>query len=269
MRRFARDILHKLPLIDAAVRRFYWSHVHFPEAELKILNHLKKNSFDLVFDVGAALGSYAFVLSRKSKRVICFEPGDEHFNFLKKARIFSNIDVFNAAVGAQSGQKTLYIPGDDRDARHSATLSEKNPIIQSKGTIEHSVTLVSLDDIYKEYASLHASVDLIKIDVEGYENDVLKGAKAVLEEFYPIIIAEIEMRHNPDYKFAFDMLHTMGYECFAYFEGGYKSVSVEHLHSLQTDENRKARLSQLEAVEHNRYINNFIFQHPSSRVKLI
>lgn len=269
MRILIRDILHKVPLFDALFRRFIWSRIHFPESELELLNKSKNATFDVGIDVGGALGSYAFMLSRKSKQVICLEPGDYHYNFLKWAAIFSNIKILKLAVGSHSGISTLFIPGNDTNARHSATVSKNNPIIESEGTVEHNVELISLDEAYEKFASSGARVDIIKIDVEGYENEVLKGAANIISQFHPIVIAEIELRHNPEYKFFFDSLAKLGYQAYAMIDGKYERVSTDQIVDLQSDDRLNDRLCGLSLPEHNRYINNFVFQNEQSKVKLI
>ena len=49
-------------------------------------------------------------------------------------------------------------------------------------------------------------IDFIKIDVEGFELNVIKGFKNLINKYKPILLIEIEKRHNSDFKKIFNIL---------------------------------------------------------------
>lgn len=265
MRQLIRKLFASLPIVDGVFRRIIWSRIHFPEAELRLLDRLVGRPFDIAIDVGAALGSYAWVLNRKSKSVVAFEPGELHYRNLRAGSLWSRVQCEQAAVGEGYGVAELYTPGNDNDARHQATLSLMNPVINSRETHRSKVDVVSIDSYSAQNFETGRSIDIIKIDVEGFENAVLNGAMTVLKRDFPIVIAEIEARHNPNYKEVFDLLEDLEYCCFALEKDTYRKFSSHELSTqpvVETIRNTKSERTQ-------GYINNFVFQHRNSHVQVI
>lgn len=268
MRTQVRDWLQTQPLLDAGFRRHVWSRIHFPEAELRALNRLRAGSIDCAVDVGAALGGYAWVLSRKARRVLCYEPGQLHGDYLAGAVAHTNIDLVRAAVGREAGELEMFTPGDDTNARHMATLSRDNPVAQTAGTTVRRVPVVALDEDLPARLSGKRRIDVLKVDVEGFENAVFEGATATLARHRPLVIAEIESRHNPRFHEVFQLLEGLGYHSHFWRDGGYLPLQGHDIAPLQRPEDLEARLQPGHSPNHNRYINNFIFQHPDTRIKL-
>ena len=259
-----RDALGRNPRLDGLFRRHLWSRIHFPEAELRLLDALPAGSVDTAIDVGAALGSYAWVLGRKATRVISYEPGETHGAWMAIAAAGSNVTVVRAAVGAAAGELDMFTESEDVDGRHTATLSTGNPVAQAPGVSVRKVPVVTLDGDLADRLPPAARVDIVKIDVEGFENAVLAGAAGVIARHRPLVIAEIEARHNTDYGDAFAQLRAAGYGVRFWRDGAYHSLDNDRLEPLQRLEDLAVRLE----GRHGNYINNFVFQHPDSRIKL-
>lgn len=262
-----RRSLERVPRIDAWFRRLVWSRVHFPEYELRFIAGLRGRPIDVAIDVGGALGSYAWTLGRKARRVIVFEPGAFHNRFLNYATPLSPITVELAAVGDVSGELALYTPGDDVNARHSATLSTDNPTIDTATARASTVPVVTIDDYTTQHLGEARRVDLLKVDVEGFELAVFKGAVQRIERDHPLIICEIEARHNRRYREVFELLAGLGYT--AYFARGGTLVAMDtfDLEPLQSGSDLAYRISEDYKPGFSAYINNFVFEHPSTRIK--
>ena len=266
IRQLVRDWLSEFPRADGLFRRLIWSRIHFPEVELRVLNDLGPGSLDIAIDVGAALGCYCWVLERCSREVYAFEPGLEHASYLE-ANAPSSVKLVCAAVGERGGTVGMYMGSADREGRHTATLSESNPIA-SRAPFVRRVDQVSLDEFFRDILAPGRSIDLLKVDVEGYENAVLIGAATIIRGHHPVIICEIERRHNPRYAEVFEMLMEVGYECYAWFDGRYQPFSLDLMDRFQSEEALNSRLSG--AGRHaGTYINNFIFQHPLGLLNLV
>ena len=259
-----RDAFGANPRFDGLFRRHLWSRIHFPEAELRLLDALPANSLDVAIDVGAALGSYAWVLGRKANHVISYEPGETHGAYMTVAAAGSNVTVVRAAVGEVAGALDMFTESDDVDGRHTATLSTGNPVARAAGVSIRKVPVVTLDADVPPRITAGAHVDVLKIDVEGFENAVLAGAAALIGQHRPIIIAEIEARHNAEYGAAFAQLRSAGYGVRFWRDGGYHGLDDDRIEPLQRLEDLAMRLE----GRHGGYINNFVFQHPESRIKL-
>lgn len=264
IREAVRDALGRSPRLDGLFRRHVWSRIHFPEAELKLLEALPNGCIDTAIDVGAALGSYAWVLGRKARSVISYEPGVVHGNYMTVAAAGTNVTVVRAAVGEKRGELDMFTQSDDVEGHHTATLSADNPVAHAPGVQVRKVPVIALDDDVPPRLRAGAHVDVLKIDVEGFENAVLAGATAIINRHHPIVIAEIEARHNPDYGVAFAQLRAAGYDVRYWSDGRYHMLDGERIEPLQRLEDLAVRLE----GRHGGYINNFVFQHPDSRIKL-
>lgn len=131
-----------------------------------------------VVDVGANIGIYTRFfsgLAAASGRVHAFEPAPSNYKRLQEnAEHFANVSLNQAAVGDRSGTIRLFV-SDELNVDHRTFDS-------GDGRSGIDVPVVSLD----EYFTAGQRVDLIKIDVQGYELSVLQGAKRVLAENHDI-----------------------------------------------------------------------------------
>ena len=264
-----RDLLSKFPLLDGLFRRLIWSRIHFPEIEMRFIDSLDSDSIDIAIDVGAAKGSYAWILNRKSRQVFAFEPSEMHGRYLDRTIFGTKIQLVKAAVGSTSSKASMYTPGSDSDALHSATLSQCNPITCHNETKVCQVDQVTLDSLFNDKLDTGRFVDFLKIDVEGYELEVIKGAQALIGCYHPLIFCEIEKRHNAEYGKVFQLLRTAGYKSYIFQEGRFLVFNGDAIDHLQSAEALKIRLSGSQDPAMNLYINNFVFQHPQSRIKVI
>jgi FkbM family methyltransferase len=138
---------------------------------------LKKILFqgDVVVDVGANIGIYSEFLCRcvgPIGLVHSFEPSPDNFRLLSSAtRHLSNVRLTQAAVGERSGESKLYI-SDKLNVDHRAYKTDGD----SRRAIP--TQMVALDDYFKS----GQRIDLIKMDIQGYELHALRGAQRVLHE---------------------------------------------------------------------------------------
>jgi FkbM family methyltransferase len=143
-------------------------------AERQLLRNILSEGA-VVVDAGANIGIYSQFLSRcvgPTGVVHAFEPSPENFRRLQSAtRELANVRVSQAAVGECSGRSKLYLSNQlNVDHRTYATEGDLRPTVQ--------IDVIALDDYFKP----GQRVDLIKMDIQGYELHALRGATRVLAE---------------------------------------------------------------------------------------
>jgi FkbM family methyltransferase len=175
-----------------------------------ILNNLGDNC--VFFDVGASYGYYGMSLAKAvpSSAVHCFEAVPSTCYYLIKnieKNGLKNIIVQQEAVGEIEGK--VYVTNNNFGGDYISV------DIGSKGGIHHNeVQCITLDS-YVKANEIHR-VDYIKIDVEGAELLVLKGARNLIEVFKPIIQVETTdafmQRFGHKSADVFKFLMQMGYD---------------------------------------------------------
>lgn len=163
----------------------------YEKTELSIFQEICKNSKTIV-DVGGNIGLYtcvgaSAVKENKGSRIYSFEPVKENLNYLYKNIKTNNLEkyvtVSTNAVGQISGETKIYIT-ENNIGTHS--LSQTNA--DSKKFEKVKVTTIDV-----EFANI--KVDVLKIDVEGYDGFVLNGATNMLKKFMPTLFLELVPNH--------------------------------------------------------------------------
>ncbi len=126
---------------------------------------------DLVFDVGANEGRYVNYLLGLGARVVAIEPIPELATTVE--RRYPSVKVVQSALGAEAGSATLYLG----DRLSSSTMSNEWRAIAGAEWMERSieVQMMTLDGLVATYGR----PSFVKIDVEGYEAEVLRGGPSV------------------------------------------------------------------------------------------
>jgi FkbM family methyltransferase len=133
--------------------------------------------WDYAVDVGAHVGFWAKDMADRFGHVYCFEPSPATFACLaKNLASYNNVTLSAMAVGDKPGH--CNIRRDDRRAKNSG--SEYIVVDPKAGQIK----MCSLDSLELP------GCDLLKVDVEGFELAVLRGAKKLIANYRPIVIME-------------------------------------------------------------------------------
>jgi FkbM family methyltransferase len=159
------------------------------------LHKFLKEDF-VVFDIGANIGVFTCFAANvvKKGKVFAFEPVSFVFDLLKKnTREYDNVECYKVGLGSEIDEKEILIrqwaPGD-------STIQD-SPIDRPHQSfdLKEKIEILTLDSFVKE-KNLR-KIDFIKIDVEGYEIEVLKGGIETIKKFRPILGISL---HSPFFE---------------------------------------------------------------------
>lgn len=146
------------------------------------------NPDDTVLDVGANIGVTALLFAGVARHVVAVEPVRLTFEMLEqnvKAAGVRNVRMHNFALGHENG--TVKMQGNPHNLS-GAFIADRHSFADDAHFTEE-VALHRLDDVFSSMGL--DRLDVLKIDVEGYEVDVLIGAKRVLAEHQPVVVLEM------------------------------------------------------------------------------
>lgn len=143
-----------------------------------------------VLDVGANRGQFlAFALARfPGAQVLCFEPLPEAAAKLRRIarRSGDRVRVVNTALGAHPGKGTLYVTREDDSSSLLPPGPLQDALLGSTETRQVPVNVRTLDEWLM--AEQLARPVLLKLDVQGFEGEVLRGARHLLLECDELLV---------------------------------------------------------------------------------
>jgi FkbM family methyltransferase len=142
-----------------------------------------------VYDVGAHTGGHTALLARTAAHVYAFEPEPNTFAELSRLIAMNevrNVTALAVALGGESGIAQMALPqeGDDMAGTLEPGFQEH---LGDAPTVE--VPVVALDDL-RPLLDLPPP-DFVKVDVEGFEDEVLRGARRTVEAHRPTLMVEV------------------------------------------------------------------------------
>jgi FkbM family methyltransferase len=234
------------------IERFYDYHCSgdYVKSDVRAIRRLCSRD-KASLDIGANKGQLTLFLVEYSSHVHCFEPVPQLSEYLRRRFQGCNVSVENCALGNITGDLPLKIPfiqSHRVDTRSSLVkdfcderiLGEEITNIQ-----QIMVGVKRLDDL------MLTNIGFIKIDVEGYEAEVLAGARETILSCQPNMLIEIEQRHcvNRDIDDTIKYVLEMGY--FGYFmhNGIIRDIQYFDVKKMQNPLFEGSR----------NYVNNFMF----------
>lgn len=188
----------------------------------RIINYFVSYELDTLVDVGSHKGEFLKIaLKLKSlSKIYCFEPQKKIFLSLKKKfSKYKKISFFNLALDRKKTKKFLYINALTSTTtmstfnKDSKWLKIKNLLSNSKKNYveKYKVNTSSLDEILKNKNLKNC---LLKIDVEGFEYNVLKGCREKMREIPYILIENQFGGHykNNNYEIVKKYLYKNNYK---------------------------------------------------------
>lgn len=231
MRNYLKNIINKMGF---QIKKF-------PDRDyirrMKIVNF---NEIDTLFDIGANIGKYAINMRKYgySNRIISFEPLESAYSELKKnSTNDKNWLIENYALGSENAKGVINVSLKSDTSSILNMLPEQLIHAPSSRYIgQQEIEIKSLDSVYNSFCNHESkSKVMIKIDTQGYEKQVLEGAKNSLKQ---IRIIQLEMSFIPLYQnetLFFDMVDYLSNQGFLLYslENGFSNPITGQL--LQVD----------------------------------
>jgi FkbM family methyltransferase len=163
----------------------YLNHIgnDFEPEMCRLFSSLIKDDFNIL-DIGANIGCTSLLFSEIGKSVHSFEPSPTTFKILSKNTADSgaaNIKLHNFGLGARNEVLELTFAPNNRSGGFVSDLTQA-----SDGHTIEKIEIKKGDDYL-----LNENFNFIKIDVEGYEKNVIEGMTHIIDKQKPIIVMEL------------------------------------------------------------------------------
>ena len=214
------------------------------EDDMKFLisKYLKKDMN--VLDCGSNIGFYP-IFQRKiignNSKIFCFEPDDRNYDLLKQnIKYFdksNNTYIYKKGLAENNDLKNIIIT-DESNLNTISTGKDEKFFAKYKVNELKKITCISIDSFIQE---VETSIDFIRMDIEGYEVEVLRGMKATLSKMKPRILIEIHPHfYDNDRNFSNELSHL--------FELGYSVKALISAQKPQPSEFKSMNLNPINVI---------------------
>ena len=177
----------------------------------------------IFLDIGSNIGNHTLYLFQNDliQSAYCFEPVQDTFRILKKNISINNLQnkvkLFNVGVGKSHGTAQI------------ASYSKENTgMSQLKISNDGNIPIIAIDDINFDY-----DISFVKIDVEGFELNVIKGMLGTIKKYKPTLFIEIRNQFFDDIC---KRLTPVGYKYLKFDEGDSNSNVNNYLFFIANEE---------------------------------
>jgi FkbM family methyltransferase len=210
---------------DLTVSSIIWAGSYEP-VSMSIWAKLAGNA-EYILDIGSYTGIYGLVASMKNKqsRIICIEPLDTNCSRIKKNILLNsltNINILPIAAANDNGEMKVNIFDEGNLLPFASSIKiniEKKPVLYRKVQSLRVDTIVESNNI--------DTVSLVKIDVNGFELEVVEGMKKTIEKCKPDFI--IAVSDTTEANYLTDFFNTFGYR---FYEISEKSKNMRKTNDM-------------------------------------
>ena len=214
-------------------RKVLFSGCHECDALAFLRDAIAMSEKRIYIDIGANIGHHTLFMSRYATKVYAFEPYAlvrrqlEDKLFLNQV---SNVTIVPTALGNRNEQLRYFSPPDENTGMGSFV--EKFSALNTEGEM---LEIRIADELFPELGIGRA--DIIKMDVEGFEKQVLLGAQAVLETLRPVILFECSLDIDDGFRSYADVraVFPEDYRLYRLSHKGKRRHGVYFLPELTTD----------------------------------
>ena len=194
------------------------------------------SNINTIIDIGANIGEFTLIFSELFPNAIihAFEPLPECFSQLeKRTELFTNIYNYNIALGSKKEIKTIfYSSWHPASSFKEMTVEHKKRYPKSSINTEINVNVEKLDEV--KFKSDIKNNIFIKIDVQGFEDEVIKGGISLFKKA-KVIVIEVSFldlyKNEPQFDGIYSLLSSLGFE----YKGSLKQSINKNKSYLQAD----------------------------------
>lgn len=174
------DFPEKIRCLFAVLNEIFFENIYQ-------VNNLKLAEDATIIDLGANIGFFSLFIKElyPNSRILAFEPEEENFKNLKNnLKNYKNIELFKKAAGDKNEEGEMFI--SNNILCHSINNSKDfdlNVSIEGK----QKISIVKLDDFLED-----RRIDLIKMDIEGYEYKAILGLEKIIREQKPALLVAVD-----------------------------------------------------------------------------
>ncbi|SEV92697.1 methyltransferase, FkbM family [Chitinophaga sp. YR573] len=174
-------LLYKLSMTGIGIHNYENDYVSGEKAFIKYMKAHNLFKDGVILDVGANVGNYAIMLRENNITlpIFAFEPHPVAFKKLEKAASAHHFIPVKRGAGDASATAVIYDYAGNGGSEHASMYKEVISDIRNSEVEEISIDMVSLDQFVTE--NKIDKIALLKIDTEGHELNVLKGAKDTIK----------------------------------------------------------------------------------------
>ncbi len=221
---FAETVKRRMVPPSLYIRYRYAKETRRGEKEIHLVPFLASKD-RVSLDVGANKGVYAYAMLAHSAAVHAFEPNPKIFAILERWAQ-NRVHLHPVALSSRSGSADLLVPRTASGYSNQGASLSSIKVHGSHATVR--VEAIRLDELDLP------PIGFIKIDVEGFEREVLKGAAATLKRDRPNLLIEIEEAHTatPLPEMVAEVC-AYGYQCLALRRGTltvFEQIDIETHH---------------------------------------
>ena len=236
---------------DFVIKTTYMGHNHTAN-ELKLFHTLAKKYYGIdddagyFLELGANIGTAGIYFCKKlapNLNWLAFEPDLENFKLLRINTILNDLEdratLVNFGLGDKFDKVTMY-----RNPNNPGG----NSLFQSpRNQLPETIQLIPLDAFFAENKISASTVKYIWIDTEGFEPQILLGAKNLLRENPAPIFMECNLRHWDRSGCFEDMMALLSekYSHFIYIQGGDKVYPLDALRTIERPNNPNGQIGDI------------------------
>jgi FkbM family methyltransferase len=190
----------------------YWFHGRRRERDTMLMFQRLLHPGDTVIEVGGHIGYISLYFQKlvNPGRVFVFEPGPNNLPYIRENLAPTPITLVPKAVGNRSGVERFFVDnltGQNNTFLPHFDVFERNKEMAFNASASMAETMVEVVTLDAFTATQSIQPTFVKIDVEGFEHEVVDGMRFVLETHRPSIMVEIQANHAA----IFELLTNAGY----------------------------------------------------------